>query len=226
MTAHSKKIPLLILFVALVVGLRFSGAADFLTLENLQKNRDALQAWVADHRGQSLLLYIFAYIVVVAFSLPGGAIMTLAGGYLFGTVTAVFCVVLAATTGAVFAFLSARYLLGSRMQERYAPQLARFNAEMDRNGGRYLLTLRLIPIFPFFLVNFLSGLTRVPLSLFAWTTAFGIIPGTAVFAFAGHQLESVRSLGDIFSFRVLLALAVLALFALLPALWNRSRKTT
>lgn len=224
MTSHSKKLALLVLFIALIAGLRLSGVADQLTLENLQKNRDALQVWVSDHHVRSLAFYILAYILVVAFSLPGGAVMTLAGGYLFGTVAAVLCVVLAATIGAVFAFLSARFLLGSRIQERYAEQLAKFNAEIGRNGARYLLTLRLIPLFPFFLVNFFSGLTRVSLGQFAWTTAVGIIPGTAVFAFAGHQLESVRSAGDILSPGVLLAFGTLAAFTLLPALLTRSGK--
>ncbi|MDH4161311.1 MAG: TVP38/TMEM64 family protein [Nitrospirota bacterium] len=224
MTAHAKKISLLVLFVALIAGLRFSGLADSLTLENLQRNREALLSWVEGHRTLSFIVYILVYIAVVAFSLPGGAVMTLAGGYLFGTVPAVLCVVVGATCGAVLSFLSARYLIGSRVQERYAAQLARFNSEMDRNGGRYLLTLRLIPLFPFFLVNFLSGLTRVSLGLFTWTTAVGIIPGTAAFAFAGHQLESVKNVGDILSPRVLLALGILAAFTLLPALWSRIRK--
>ena len=114
-----------------------------------------------------------------------------------------------ATCGAVLAFLSARYLLGSRLQESYGAQLAKFNGEMERNGVRYLLTLRLIPVFPFFLVNFLSGLTRVHLSTFTWTTAAGIIPGTVVFAYAGHQLETVHSVGDIFTGKVLSAFLLL-----------------
>ena len=224
MTSHSKKIAILILFLSLIAGLRISGVGDSLTLEHLQKNRDALHAWVSSHLGLSVFLYIVTYILVTAFSLPGAAVMTLAGGYLFGTVLAILSVVVGATIGAMLAFLSARYLLGSRIQERYADQLAKFNAEMDRNGTRYLLTLRLIPLFPFFLVNFLSGLTRVSLGLFAWTTAVGIIPGTAVFAFAGHQLESVRSIGDVLSPRVLLAFGTLAAFTVLPAIRDRFRK--
>lgn len=224
MTTHAKKIILLVLFIGLIVGLRFSGLADYLTLENLQRNRDILQEWVALHRGLSFALYIAVYILVVAFSLPGGAVMTLAGGYLFGTVPAVLCVVIGATCGAVLAFLSARYLIGARIQGSYAAQLAKFNGEMNRNGARYLLTLRIIPLFPFFAVNFLSGLTQVPLGMFAWTTAVGIVPGTIVFAFAGQQFETIRSVGDILSPRVLLAFGVLAAFTLLPALGSRIRK--
>ncbi len=86
----------------------------------------------------------------------------------------------------MLAFLFARYLLGQLLQDKYQLQLDRFNREMEASGSRYLLTLRLIPIFPFFLINFLSGLTRVPLKTFAWTTALGIIPGTIIFAYAGQ----------------------------------------
>lgn len=224
MSSHRKKIIVLILFIALIAGLRFSGAGDSLTLDNLQQNRDALQLWVAGHRGLAVALYMLLYFLVVALSLPGGAVMTLAGGYLLGTITAVLCVILSATAGAIIAFLTARYLVGSSLQTRYRDPLVRFNAEMDRHGPNYLLTLRLIPLFPFFLVNFLSGLTRVNLGLFAWTTALGIVPGTVVFAFAGHQLESVRSVADILSPGVLTAFAVLAAFAFLPVVTSRFRK--
>jgi uncharacterized membrane protein YdjX (TVP38/TMEM64 family) len=111
-----------------------------------------------------------------------------------------------------------------RIQERYREQLEKFNSEMERNGPRYLLTLRLLPVFPFFLVNFLSGLTRVSLPTFLWTTSLGIIPGSMVYAFAGQQLETVRSVGDILSLKVLIAFGVLALFTFLPPLVQRLRK--
>lgn len=224
MTSHSTKILLFVLFLLLIVGLRLSGIGDWLTLENLQRNRDDLQVWVAGHRTAALAAFFLLYVLVVALSLPGGAVMTLGGGYFFGTVTAAVFVVLAATAGAVLAFLSARYLVGGRLQERYAAQLAVFNAEMERNGSRYLLTLRLVPLFPFFLVNFLSGLTRVSLGNFAWTTAAGIVPGTFVFAFAGQQLGTLHSVSDVLSGRVLLALTTLAAFLVLPALWRRTGK--
>jgi uncharacterized membrane protein YdjX (TVP38/TMEM64 family) len=173
---------------------------------------------------RSIVSYIAVYILVTAFSIPGATIMTLAGGFVFGMALTVLCVNLAATTGAALAFLSARYLLGMRIQERYREQLEKFNSEIERNGPRYLLTLRLLPVFPFFLVNFLSGLTRVSLPTFLWTTSLGIIPGSVVYAFAGQQLETVRSVGDILSLKVLIAFGVLALFTFLPPLVQRLRK--
>ncbi|MEK6744726.1 MAG: TVP38/TMEM64 family protein [Nitrospirota bacterium] len=224
MKKHTRNIVLLLLFLAVIIGLRLSGAGELLTFENLQKNKDALLAYVRDNAVTSIFIYILVYIAAIALNLPGGAVLTIAGGFLFGTLPAVLYVNIGATCGAVLAFLSARYLLGSRLQETYGAQLAKFNGEMERNGVRYLLTLRLIPVFPFFLVNFLSGLTRVPLSSFTWTTAAGIIPGTAVFAYAGHQLEAVHSVGDIFTGKVLSAFLILGLFTLAPAVIERLKK--
>lgn len=224
MKKNTRNILLLIIFIAVIIGLRLGGIGDLLTFENLQKNKDALLAYVRDNAVRSILIYILVYVAAIALNLPGGAVLTIAGGFLFGTLPAVVYVNIGATTGAVLAFLSARHLLGSRLQESYGAQLAKFNGEMERNGARYLLTLRLIPVFPFFLVNFLSGLTRVPLSSFTWTTAAGIIPGTAVFAYAGHQLETVHSVGDIFTGKVLSAFLLLALFTLAPAVIGRLRK--
>jgi uncharacterized membrane protein YdjX (TVP38/TMEM64 family) len=224
MKKNTRNVVLLLLFLAVIIGLRLGGIGDILTFESLQRNKDSLLTFVRDHTVTSILIYILVYIAAIALNLPGGAILTIAGGYLFGTLPAVLYVNIGATSGAVLAFLSARYLLGSRLQESYGAQLAKFNGEMERNGIRYLLTLRLIPVFPFFLVNFLSGLTRVPLSSFTWTTAIGIIPGTAVFAYAGHQLETVHSVGDIFTGKVFSAFLLLGLFTLAPAIIERFKK--
>lgn len=224
MKKNTRNVVLLLLFLAVIIGLRLGGIGDILTFESLQRNKDSLLTFVRDHTVTSILIYILVYIAAIALNLPGGAILTIAGGYLFGTLPAVLYVNIGATSGAVLAFLSARYLLGSRLQESYGAQLAKFNGEMERNGIRYLLTLRLIPVFPFFLVNFLSGLTRVPLSSFTWTTAIGIIPGTAVFAYAGHQLETVHSVGDIFTGKIFSAFLLLGLFTLAPVIIGRFKK--
>jgi uncharacterized membrane protein YdjX (TVP38/TMEM64 family) len=224
MKKHSRNMVLLLLLIGVIIALRLGGVGDLLTFENLQKNRDALLAYVREHGRSSIAFYILVYIAAIALNLPGGAVLTLAGGFLFGTLPAVLYVNLGATSGAVLAFLSARYLLGARLQETYRDRLEKFNREMERNGTRYLLTLRLIPVFPFFVVNFLAGLTRVPLGTFSWTTSLGIIPGTAVFAYAGHQLEQVRSISDIFTGKVLSAFLILAAFTLAPAIISKIRR--
>ncbi len=217
----NKKILLLILVVAVIAAVRFSSLSQVLTLENLKQERSHLLALVHDHYLLSVAAFIVLYILVTALSIPGAAVLTLAGGTACGTVLTTAYVNIGATAGATAAFLAARYLLGNRLQARYADQMNRFNEETRRNGPRYLLSLRLVPLFPFFLINVLAGLTRVSPGTFIWTTALGIIPGTLLFAYAGQQIGSINTPGEIFSPQVVLALAALAAVTLLPVLMNR-----
>jgi uncharacterized membrane protein YdjX (TVP38/TMEM64 family) len=193
------------------------------TFDNLKQNRDFLVTFVREHYELSVCLFIALYIVTTAFSIPGDVILTLAGGFLFGVIVTIVIVNAGATAGATLAFLSARYLIGDRLQERYQIRLAKFNDELGLNGTRYLLTLRFIPVIPFILINFLSGLTKIPLKTFIWTTSVGIIPGTVVYAYAGRQIGSVNSLPEVFSRNVIIAFAVLAIFAISPVILNRIR---
>ncbi len=221
MINRNKRILLLVLFVAIVVAVRYSPIGNLLTFENLKGHREGLLSFVQGHYLRSVAVYIMSYIIIVAFSIPGAVIMTLAGGFLFGVFAASVYIDVAATAGAALAFLIARYLLGDRLQEKYHEQLSSFNAEMQKNGPRYLLTLRLIPVFPFFLINFLSGLTRVTMMTFIWTTALGILPATIIFAYAGQQLGTINAISEILSARVITALAALAALALFPAMLSR-----
>ncbi len=222
MRKQKKKIILLVSFIAVIVIVQYSPLGRLFTFENLQQHRESLLLSVKDHYWLSVLLYICLYIIVAALSLPGAAVLTLAGGFLFGALTCTLYVNIGATTGAAFAFFAARYLLGNRLQEKYQNQLSKFNAEIERSGTSYLLTLRFIPVFPFFLINFLAGLTAIPLRTFIWTTSVGIIPGTAVYAFAGQQIGSLNSLSEILSKRMISVFVVLALFALVPVLVKRT----
>jgi len=149
--------------------------------------------------------------------------LTLAGGFLFHLFPGIIYVNVAATVGATLGFLFARYILGNKVQEKYASQLERFNRELDENGHLYLLTLRLIPAFPFFLINLLAGLTKVSLKTFFWTTMVGILPGSLVYSFAGSQLNTIESVEDIFSGSIIAAFLALALFALLPVILKKLR---
>lgn len=221
MNKQRKNMLLLVLFLAAIIAVRLSSLGSVLTFDNLKHHREELLLLVRGHYTFSIVLFVLLYIVVTALSVPGAVVLTLGGGFLYGTAPATLYVNLGATTGAVLAFLSARYLLGQQLQNKYQKQLDRFNREMETEGWRYLLTLRLIPIFPFFLINFLSGLTRVRLRTFAWTTALGIIPGTAVFAYAGRQIGSIDSPADILSLKVIMAFLFLACFALFPAVYGR-----
>jgi uncharacterized membrane protein YdjX (TVP38/TMEM64 family) len=166
-------------------------------------------------------LFVLVYIVQTAFSLPGGAILTLAGGFLFGSLLGTIYVNIGATSGATLAFLAARYLLRDWVEHKFGDRLEPIQAGFAKNAFSYLMTLRLIPAFPFFLVNMVSGLTRVNLGTYVIATAVGIIPGSFVFAYAGRQLGTINSLGEIASPPVLLAFTLLGVLALLPTLYKK-----
>ena len=223
MNGQTKKVIVVLLAVAALIALRASPAGHFLTFENLKREQALLLAWVQQHPIVSVAAFIAVYIAVTALSVPGAAVLTLAGGSLFGAVATTLYVNIGATAGAFLAFLAARYFFGNWLQERYGSQLSSFNREMQKNGARYLLSLRLLPVFPFFLINLLAGLTTVGVGTFLWTTAVGIVPGTAVYAFAGQQLASISSPRDILSVRIAVAFGVLALAAVIPAVLARVR---
>lgn len=218
-----KKIALASAALAVLAVLRLSGAGELISFENLQANRGRLLAFVDAHYALSALAYVAVYVVAVALSMPGAAVLTLAGGFAFGVVAGTLLVNVGATAGAALVFLAARYLLGDWVQKRYGERLAAFNAEIERNGARYLLTLRLIPLFPFFLINLMAGLTTVRFTTFVWTTAAGIIPGSFVYAYAGSRLSVIDSPADIVSWKVLSALVLLGALALVPVAREKLR---
>ncbi|MDD5007719.1 MAG: TVP38/TMEM64 family protein [Syntrophorhabdaceae bacterium] len=224
MLKHKKKIIIAVLFIGGIVFLRVSGIGQYLTFENFLQQKEALHQHVRDHYISSILWFIILYIVVVALSIPGGAVLSIAGGFLFGTVLGVIYTNIGATLGAVCIFLITRYLIGNWLQEKYRERLIKFNNEMERHGPNYFLTLRFIPLFPFFLVNIFAGLTRIPFGTFLWTTAAGILPGDFVYTFAGSQLNTLRSIKDIFSVNIMIALALLALFSLVPVMYNHLKR--
>jgi uncharacterized membrane protein YdjX (TVP38/TMEM64 family) len=204
-----------------IVAFFFFDLDRFLSLEALQANRDRLLGFADGHYASAVGLFIFAYCTVVGLSLPGGAIMTLAGGFLFGSALGTLYVNVGATTGATLAFLAARYLLRDWVERKFGSRLSPFQEGFAKNSFSYLLTLRLIPLFPFFLVNMLSGLTRVPIGTYVAATALGIIPGSFVFAYAGRQLGTINSLKEIVSPNVLFAFTLLGLLALVPVLYKK-----
>jgi uncharacterized membrane protein YdjX (TVP38/TMEM64 family) len=158
---------------------------------------------------------------VTGLSLPGAVILTLAGGFLFGAVGATFFVNIGATTGATLAFLTARYLLKDTVEQKFGKWLGPFQEGFAKNAFSYLLTLRLIPLFPFFVVNLVSGLTRVRLGTYVAATALGIIPGSFVYAYAGRQLGTINSLKEIASPNVIGAFVLLGLLALVPVVYKK-----
>lgn len=224
--SYKKRIIFILLILGAIAIIRFADIDRYLTFENLKQNKVYLQQIVEDNYLFSVVGYIITYVLVVALSIPGATILTLSGGFLFGVILGALYVNAGATTGATLAFLFCRYVAGEWIQNKYHDKLTTFNRELSENGYRYLLTLRFIPVFPFFLINILAGLTKISLRTFVWTTALGILPGSLVYAFAGSQLNEIESVGDIFSTRILIAFLLLALFVLLPVLLNRIKRST
>ena len=221
---HKNKIILLLLIITVIILIRGMGWHRHLTFENLKGNKDYLQQIVTRYYALSAVIFILLYIIVTGLSVPGATILTLSGGFLFGAIFGTIYVNIGATTGATLAFLFSRYLIGDWVQKRHMEKLARFNKELEVNGYGYLLTLRFIPLFPFFLINIFAGLTKISLKTFIWTTSVGILPGSFVYAFAGSQLTHIESPKDILSGKIILAFVLLGIFAILPVIIGHIRR--
>lgn len=215
------KLAVVLLFLAAVATFFYFDLQRFLSLEAVKANRDRLLDFTEANYAGAVWVFIGIYILQTAFSLPGGALLTLTGGFLFGSLLGTLYVNLGATVGATLAFLAARYLFRDWVEKKFGNRLGPIQEGFARNAFHYLLTLRLIPVFPFFLVNLVSGLTRVSLSTYVLATAVGIIPGSFVYAYAGRQLGTINSLSEIASPRVLLAFTLLGLLALVPVLYRK-----
>jgi uncharacterized membrane protein YdjX (TVP38/TMEM64 family) len=241
-------LPLIVL--AAVAGLILSqGWHNLISFQQLALNQQALQVWISENIIGALAVYAAIYVVVVALSLPGGAVLTVAGGLLFGWLLGGLATVVAATLGATVIFLIARSSLGEPLAARAGPWLGKFREGFQENALSYLLFLRLVPVFPFWVVNLAPALLGVNLRQYVIATALGIIPGTFAFAFAGAGLDSVlaaqrdayqacqaaRAAGDppcsfqfdpgtLITTELLIAFVALGIVALIPAIVKKLRK--
>ena len=207
---------LLALLIGIGIAIRFAGVGQWLTLEYIKTQTTYLQLFIQKHYLLSFMLFIGIYIVEASLALPFAALLTVTGGYLFGTIAGALYTNIGATIGATIVFLLVRYSMGAYVQERYAAPLKQFDALTNRYGNRFLLVARFIVVFPFFLVNLLAGLTSVSVWTFVWTTSLGILPGSLVYSFAGGQLQELQSVNDIFSPMMMLAFAGIAALILVP----------
>ncbi len=210
-----KKIGLLVLIAILAAGFFYFDLHQLLTLQGLKSGLAQFEVW----RAESPLLvggaFLLLYVVVTALSLPGAVIMTLAAGALFGLGWGLFIVSFASSIGATLAFLVSRYLLQDMVQKRFGDRLKAINEGVEKEGGFYLFTLRLVPIFPFFLINLLMGLTTIRAVTFYWASQLGMLAGTFVFVNAGTQLGQLESLSGILSLPLLLSFVLLGVFPLI-----------
>jgi len=218
--------PVTVLVLAIATVFVF-GLQDYLTFDALRDNRMFLMQIVEEYTVLSVITFIAIYAISTALSLPGGAILSVAGGFLFGWLLGGISVVVGATIGATAVFLIAKTALGTTLEKKAGPFIKRLEAGFRENALSYLLVLRLIPIFPFFIVNLVPAFLGVPLGIYVIGTFFGIIPGSLVFSVAGAGLGSVFDSGaqfsavSVFTPEVIAALAGLSLLSLLPVAYKK-----
>ena len=210
-----KRLVLLGILAALIAVFFALDLGRFLTLETLKSSQAQFAAWYDARPGLMLSAYFLAYVAVTALSLPGAAVMTLAGGALFGLAVGTVLVSFASSIGATLAFLASRWLLRDWVQARFGDRLAAINAGMANDGAFYLFTLRLVPAFPFFVINLLMGLTPIRTRTFYWVSQIGMLAGTLVYVNAGTQLARIDSLSGILSPGLIGSFALLGVFPLL-----------
>lgn len=198
-----KKLAIIAALAALVAAYVLFDLGRFLTLEGIKSGVAQWEAFYGENPVAVLAGFFAIYVAVTAASLPGAALMTLAAGALFGLVTGTILVSFASTLGATLAFLSARHVLRDSIEARFGERLKAINAGVERDGAFYLFTLRMIPAFPFFMVNLVMGLTRIRTATFVWVSQIGMLLGTIVYVNAGTQLARIESLSGIASPQVL-----------------------
>ncbi len=210
-----KKFIIVLVIIGAVIAFFAFDLNQYLTLEHIKDNQVKFQQWRDSAPVWVSLSFFALYVLVTALSLPGAAIMTLVAGALFGLGWGLLLVSFASTIGATLAFLISRYLLRDSVQKRFADRLKPINKGIEREGAFYLFSLRLVPIFPFFLINILMGLTPIKTFTYYWVSQLGMLPGTVVYVNAGTQLGKIDTLSGILSPGLLLSFALLGIFPLL-----------
>jgi uncharacterized membrane protein YdjX (TVP38/TMEM64 family) len=204
-----RRVWIALLAVGAVVALRFTGLGELLSLDTLAAHRATLTALVAEHALLAGAAYVGLYAAAVALSVPGAVFLTLTGGFLFGALWGTLLTVLGATIGATLVFLLARTVFGENALDRLGAAAQRLAEAIRRNAASYLLVLRLVPLFPFFLVNLVPAFVGVSLPVYVLTTFVGIIPGTAVFSLTGAGLGSILDAGGTLDLRSVLTPEIL-----------------
>lgn len=213
--AGAGKLGLLCLVASLVAAFFYFDLSQYASLDYLKSVHQQVVEHVRGNPLSSSLIYFAGYVLVTGLSLPGAAVMTLAGGAVFGLVWGFVLVSFASSLGASIAMLISRTLLRDWVQSRYGAQLLSINEGLRKDGVFYLFGLRMVPLFPFFVINLVMGLTPLSLWRFYWVSQLGMLAGTVVFVFAGTQLAEVQSLSDVLSPGLIVALSLLGLFPLL-----------
>lgn len=221
------RVALLVMVCAVLIAYKWFGLGEYLSLETLKSHQSSIYRYYLDNPGLVLGIYTFIYIVSTALSLPGATVLTLAAGAIFGLGAGTLLVSFSSTIGATLAFLASRFLFRDFVQRKFKDKLASINRGIEKEGAFYLFTLRLVPLFPFFIINLVMGLTPIRTITYFVVSQIGMLPGTLVYVNAGTQLAQIDSLKGILSPEILLSLALVGVVPLLTK-WTmgfiRSRK--
>ena len=188
---------------------------EYLSFEYLQQQRRTIIDWYQAHPILFITLYIVVYVVLTGLSIPSATLLTLIGGAVFGLLTGTLVVLTASTVGAICAFILARYVLRDYIQKKFHKYLARINQGIRTEGAFYLFGLRVAPIVPYFVVNFLMALTPIRLWTYYWVTQLGMLPGTLLYVNSGKELGQLQSLSGLLSWSLILSLIALGIFPLM-----------
>jgi uncharacterized membrane protein YdjX (TVP38/TMEM64 family) len=212
---NSSRILLLGVIAIAIAAFFYFGGHHYLSLDMLKAQQANVAAFRTEHAVLAIVVYGLIYIAITALSLPGATILTLAGGAVFGLFWGTIIVSFASGIGATLAFLAARFLFKDSIQAKFGDRLISINDGIARDGAYYLFTLRLVPLFPFFLINLLMGLTTLKTSTFYWVSQLGMLAGTLVYVNAGMQLAKITNLSDILSPALVGSFALLGVFPLI-----------
>jgi uncharacterized membrane protein YdjX (TVP38/TMEM64 family) len=212
---YGKKIVIILVIILLVAVFKIFNLGDYLTLSYIKESQERFQVLYINNRAGVIGGYMLIYIAVTSLSLPGAAVMTLAGGALFGIVAGTVAVSFASTLGATLACFVSRFILRDWVQDKFQDKLKTVNDGIEKEGTFYLFTVRLIPVFPFWLINLVMGLTKMPLRSFFWVSQIGMLPGTIVYVNAGKELGKIESLSGILSPSLIFSFVLLGLFPII-----------
>ena len=209
---NKKKIVILIAIAALIAAVKIFHLDQYLTLAYLKGSLDKLKALYESNTLMVIVGYFVIYVLTTSLSLPGASPLTIAGGAIFGFWVTTLIVSFASTIGATLACLVSRFLLRDWIQSKFGDKISKINEGIEREGAFYLFTLRLIPVFPFWLINLAMGLTKMPLLKFYWVSQIGMLPGTMVFVNAGKELGKIESIKGILSPGLIISFALIGIF--------------
>lgn len=215
---------ILLIFIGGLATFFALGGEQWLSLDTLKQHRDALLSYTAQHYALMIIGSIVVYMTATALSIPGAAVLSLAVGFMFGRWVGTLIIVFSATLGATLVFLAARYLFAETARRYMGGTAQRLIRGFHQNAFNYLLFLRLVPLFPFWLVNLAPAFTPIALRTYFTATAIGILPGSFVFAHLGESLGRIESLNELLSLEVVSALVLLGMFALTPVIVKKFKR--